>query len=345
MLIGDAEILGQVKVAYAQARTSGSAGKTLHRIFRDAINAGKESRTRTSIGNASVSVATAAIAKAKEHIGSLAGKTVLVIGAGKMGTTAAKRLKLEGAAEFAIVNRTHERALELVKKLGCGQAIEPDLLNEALAASDVVITSTGAPHFVLTPQNVEDAMSVRPGRPMVLIDIAIPRDVDPSVASIPGVTVHDIDTMNKTIDVTLDHRRAAVPLVEAIIASHIDDFDTWYRSRASIPVISSLARKAEAIRNNEMEKLIGKCPGLTARERGLVAGMSMTIVSKLLHSAIVKIREDSGEAAEIAARARIIDELFELQLDQSKLAEQFWEGLAASESLAYDEGPVNRRRL
>jgi glutamyl-tRNA reductase len=330
MLIGDAEVLGQVKAAYGHARRSRSLGKTLHRVFRDAINAGKAARTRTAIGNESVSIATAAIAKAKEHVGSLGGKHVLLIGAGKMGTTAAKRLKLEGAAALSIVNRSPERARELVEKLGCGQAIDAERLHEALAAADVVIASTNAPHFVLTPENVEGAMRARPDRPLFLIDIAIPRDVDPAVAAISDVCVFDIDTMNKTVDLTLEHRRAAIPLVEEIIREHIEVFEAWYRSRAAIPVIASLAQKAETIRNSEVERLFGRCPDLTERERILVAGMSLTIVSKLLHSAITRIRDDAGgEAAEAEARARIIDDLFELRLDQSKLQTEYWASFSA----------------
>jgi glutamyl-tRNA reductase len=319
MLIGDAEVLGQVKAAYGHARRSRSLGQTLHRAFRDAINAGKAARSRTAIGNESVSIATAAIAKAREHVGAFAGKDVLLIGAGKMGSAAAKRLKVEGAGSLTIVNRTYERAEALVEKLGVGQALDPDSLAAALEVADVVISSTDAPHFVLTYDTVDVAMRVRCDRPLLLIDVAIPRDVDPEVAKIPGVCVYDIDTMNRTVDRTLEHRRAAIPFVEEIIREHIEAFEDWYRSRSAIPVIASLAQKAESIRNSELERLFGRCPDLSERERVLVSGMSLTIVSKLLHSAITRIRDDAGgEGADAEARVRIIDDLFELRLDQPK---------------------------
>jgi glutamyl-tRNA reductase len=325
MLIGDAEVLGQVKDAYRQARRARSLGKTLHRVFNEALGAGKAARSKTVIGNESVSIATAAIAMAKVHVGDLHGKSVLVIGAGKMGKTAAKRLKIEGAEEILIANRTHERARELVSDLGIGQAVELGSLVDALKVADVVITSTGASHFVLTPGNVAEAMLARPERPLFVIDVAVPRDVDPEVARIPGVALVDIDRMGETVDVTLEHRRAAIPLVETIIADHLSIFDVWYRSRAAIPVISSLSQKAESIRSAEVERVLGRCPGLSERERILIAGMSLTIVSRLLHSVITKIRDDaSAEAAEVQARTRLIDELFELRLDEAKLQAEPW---------------------
>ena len=316
MLIGEAEILGQIKDAYHLAQKSDSLGATLHRLFREAINAGKAARSQTAIGNESVSVATAAISLAKEHVGELAGKTILLVGAGKMGQTAAKRLKAEGARSVLVVNRTHERARELVARLGVGEAVELPEMTEALKAADIVITSTGASHFVLGPENVGEAMLARLDRPMFIIDIAVPRDVDPDVATIPGVRVTDIDRLSETIDETLEHRRAAIPFVEEIIAEHLAFFDRWYQAQPVVPVIASLTRKAEAIRDAEAERLFARCPELSDRERMLITGMSLTIVSKLLHSAVARIRHSaSGDRAEALAQARLIDALFELQSD------------------------------
>jgi glutamyl-tRNA reductase len=314
MLVGDAEVLGQVKEAYGLARQSRSAGETLHRAFREAITTGKAARSRTAIANESVSIATAAIALAKEHVGSLEGKRVLVVGAGKMGKIAAKRLKLEADCELIVANRTHQRARDLVKELGIGAALELSSLGEALGIADIVIASTGAPHFVITPELVGEAMQLRPNRPLCIVDIAIPRDVDPNVATIEGVRVSDIDAMSKAVDVTLDRRRAAIPAVERIVDERVSAFEGWYRSRGTMSVIASLGAKAEAIRTAELDRLLARCPGMGDRERGLVAGMSMSIVSKLLHSAIARIRDDAGaEAADVEARVRLIGELFELE--------------------------------
>ena len=315
MLIGEAEILGQVKDAYVQAQRARSLGKTLHNLFREALEAGKDARTQTAISSDSTSVATAAVAFAKQHVGDLAGKVVLVIGAGKMGAIAARRLRDEGAAQIVVLNRSHKRARDVVDTLGDGArtADLPGLVN-ALKEADVVVTSTGASHFVVTPGNVAEAMAARPQRPLFIVDIAVPRDVDPDVAHIPGVGLVDVDGLKDLVDVTLEKRREAIPLVEEIIATHVERFGQWYQSRVAVPVISSLMQKAETIRAGELEKLLARCPELSDREINLVTGMSLTIVSKLLHSAVVRIRDKAVEnRAEAMTHARMLDELFELQ--------------------------------
>jgi glutamyl-tRNA reductase len=323
MLIGEAEILGQVKDAYNRAQHARSLGKTLHALFREALNAGKAARSQTAIGGESVSVATAAIALSKEHVGELQGKNVLLVGAGKMGQTAAKRLKHEGA-RITIVNRTHERARELVEELGVGEAVDLPSLSEALKDADVVITSTGASHFILRPGNVAESLLTRPERPLFVIDIAVPRDVDPEVARVPGVRVAHIDELGATVDLTLERRRSAVPLVEEIVAEHVRRFIEWHGARLAVPVIALLTQRAESIRSNEVDRLFARCPDLSARERMLITGTSLTIISKLLHSAVAKIRDTlSDDGDESLARARLLDELFDLRTDSPVPPEPF----------------------
>ncbi|GAC1415290.1 MAG: glutamyl-tRNA reductase [Candidatus Velthaea sp.] len=313
MLIGEAEILGQVKDAFIQAQRARSLGKTLHNLFREALNAGKAARSQTPIGAESTSVATAAVDFAKRHVGNLDDKSVLVIGAGKMGALAAKRLKSEGAREISIINRSHHKAREVVEELGIGRAIEMPGLVEAMQTTDIVVTSTGASHFILTPGNMAEAMLARPARPLFIVDIAVPRDVDPDVARIPGVHVVDIDALKNVVEDNLVHRREAIPLVEEIISEHAERFQQWYQARVAVPVISSLTQKAEAIRESEVERLFARCPDLTERERMLITGTSLTIISKLLHTAVTKIRDKAVENhAEALTHALILDELFDL---------------------------------
>ncbi|MDB5093231.1 MAG: Glutamyl-tRNA reductase [Candidatus Eremiobacteraeota bacterium] len=315
MLIGEAEILGQVKDAYVQAQRARSLGKTLHTLFREALEAGKNARAQTTISSDSTSVATAAVAFAKQHVGDLAGKVVLVIGAGKMGAIAARRMRDEGAAQIVVLNRSHRRARDVADEIGEAARVAdlPGLVN-ALKEADVVVTSTGASHFIVTPGNVAEAMLARPNRPLFIVDIAVPRDVDPEVTRINGVGLIDVDGLKDLVDVTLEKRREAIPLVEEIIATHVERFAQWYQSRVAVPVISSLMQKAESIRAAELERLLARCPDLSERERSLVTGMSLTIVSKLLHSAIVRIRDKAVEnRAEALTHARMLDELFELQ--------------------------------
>jgi glutamyl-tRNA reductase len=315
MLIGEAEILGQVKDAYVQAQRSRTLGKSLHMLFREAINAGKTARSRTAIAGDSTSIATAAVEAAKRHLGSLGGKTVLVVGAGKMGAIAARRLRAEGAAEIIILNRSHGRAADVAGALGSGARVadQPGIVS-ALAEADVVVTSTGASTFVITVSDVAAALATRPDRPLFIVDIAVPRDVDPEVAELAGVGLVDIDGLADVIAVTLERRREAVPLVEEIVARHVARFAEWYQSRTAVPVIASLVRKAETIREGEVARLLARCPELSERERTLITGMSLTIVSKLLHSAITRIRDKAIEnGAEALTQARMLDELFELR--------------------------------
>jgi glutamyl-tRNA reductase len=315
MLIGEAEILGQVKDAYIAAQQAKSLGKSLHRLFREALNAGKHARSQTRIGDESTSIATAAIDAAKARLGPLEGKSVVVIGAGKMGRTAVRRLRDEGAQRLIVTNRTISRAQELIAEVGFGEAIEMPGLVEALGAADVVVTSTGSSHFVVKRETVAQAMAQRPDRPLFIIDIAVPRDTDPSVRELPGVTLVDVDGLKTVIDERLGVRREAIPQVEEIIEEFIARFGSWYQSRLAVPVIASLTQKAEAIRTNELARLFGRCPELSEREKMLVTGMSMTIVSKFLHSVVVKIRDKAtSNHAEAIAQARLLDELFELNL-------------------------------
>jgi glutamyl-tRNA reductase len=327
MLIGEAEILGQVKDAYIQAQRARSLGKTLHTLFREALTAGKAARSQTTIGNDSTSVATAAVDFAKSHVGTIVSSSVLVIGAGKMGALAARRLKTEGATEISVVNRSHDRARSVVAELGVGRALEMPGLVEAMQSADIVITSTGASHFILTPGNVAEAMLARPTRSLTIIDIAVPRDVDPEVARIPGVHLVDIDALKHVVEDNLDHRREAIPLVEEIISEHTERFHQWYQSRVAVPVISSLTQKAEAIRESEIERLFSRCPELTDRERMLITGTSLTIISKLLHTAVVKIRDKAVEnRAEAMTHALMLNELFDLR---TKLIEEVSVGVLA----------------
>jgi glutamyl-tRNA reductase len=321
MLIGEAEILGQVKDAYVQAQQAKSLGKTLHRLFREAINAGKHARTQTRIGDESASIATAAIEAAKARLGSLDRTSVLVIGAGKMGRTAVRRLRQEGAERLIVTNRTMSRAQELVSEVGFGEAIEMPGLVDAIAASDIVVTSTGASHFVVTREHVRKALTRRPQRPLFVIDIAVPRDADPEIAQIPGVSLVDVDGLKSVVDEKMEIRREAIPQVEEIVEEFIDRFSSWYRGRLAVPVIAAVTQKAEAIRMRELERLFSRTPEMSERERMLVTGMSMTIVSKLLHSVVVKLREKlTVDRAEAMSHARVLEELFELDISE-QLAE------------------------
>jgi glutamyl-tRNA reductase len=317
MLIGEAEILGQVKDAYVAATHAKSLGRTLHRLFRDAVAAGKTARAQTRIGGESVSIATAAVEAARGHLGTLDGATILVVGAGKMGRNAVNRLRGEGAARVIVANRTLARSRDLVNEAGLGEAVEMPELADALALADVVVASTGASQFVLDEARVGAAMARRPRRPLFIVDIAVPRDVDPAASNVANVSLVDIDGLKSVVNERIELRREAIPAVETIIAHYVERFEEWYRSRVAVPVIARLTQKAEAIRATELERLFARCPDLDERERMLVTGMSLTIVSKLLHSAILKLRERAtSDHAEALSSVRVLEDLFELHLKE-----------------------------
>jgi glutamyl-tRNA reductase len=315
MLIGEAEILGQVKDAYVQAHRSQTLGTSLHMLFREALAAGKEARTRTKIADDSTSIATAAVDAAIAHVGELRERTVLLVGAGRMGTIAARRLHDGGAQRLVVLNRSQRRAADLAGSL-TGSVSSGGLpeIADALADADIVITSTGASHFVVTADDVRAALARRPQRPLFFVDIAVPRDVDPDVAGIDGVGLLDVDGLHAAVAMTIERRREAIPQVEAIIARHAERFARWYRSRIAVPIITSLVQKAETIRDGELARLLGRLPELDERQRTLITGMTMTIVSKLLHGPVTRIREKAIEnGAGAITHARMLDELFELR--------------------------------
>ena len=289
MLIGEAEILGQVKDAYIAAQQAKSVEKTLHTLFREALNIGKRARSKTSIGQDSVSVATAAVELARRHVGNIADCNVLVVGAGKMGMLATKRFAALHAREIVVANRSAQRAHDVITAIGRGYAVGIPDIATTLHNTDIVVTSAGASAFLLTPSLVRGVMEQRT-RPLFLVDIGVPRDIDPDVAEIPGVELVDIDALKLVVEDTLDRRRAAIPRVEILVREHVERFGKWYRARNAVPVISALAQKAENIREREIERLFLRLPHLTERERTLIQGTSMTIVSKLLHGALVRIR-------------------------------------------------------
>lgn len=317
MLIGDAEILGQVKDAFIAAHHAKSLGKTLHRLFREALSAGKAARAQTAISDESPSIATAALEAARGIFGTLADRNVVIVGAGKMGRTAAKRLRSEGTQNLIVTSRTTKNAEGVVGEAGIGHAVDMSGLVDALQSADVVLTATGSPHFVLTTEAVAQAMARRAGHPLLILDIAVPRDVHPAVAAIPGVRVIDIDALKSHVDEKLAVRREAIPQVEEIVAEYEQRFAQWYQTRVAVPAITSLTDKAERIRSAELERLFARCPDLSEREKMLITGMSMTVISRLLHTAVTKIRDKAlQDRSEALAHVRLLDELFELNVEQ-----------------------------
>ncbi|MHB9089800.1 MAG: glutamyl-tRNA reductase [Chloroflexota bacterium] len=310
MILGEPQILGQVRAAYENSIPCHTAGPILTRAFHAAMKVGKKVRSDTAISRHAVSISYAAVEQARRIFGGLDGRRILLIGAGKMAELAARTLLDSGVSDVVVANRTLAKATELAERFG-GRASEFACLPELLAEADVVISSTGAPDFVLTPAPVRRALTARNGRPLFLIDIAVPRDVDPAVQEIEGVYLYDIDDLQAVCAANVEERRKEVGQARAIIAAELTEFAAWWESLEVVPTISALRERADVIRRAEVEKTLNRFGGLSDEQRASLDAMARAIVNKILHQPITRLKAKSA-AQDGAEYARVLRELFAL---------------------------------
>ncbi|MCB9418216.1 MAG: glutamyl-tRNA reductase [Ardenticatenaceae bacterium] len=305
LVLGEPQILGQVNSAYTAAAQTHAAGPVLRRLFEAAIRAGKRARTETAISSNPASISSVAIALAQTAAGSLADKTAVIIGAGEMAELALKALQARQISAVTVVNRTCPRAQLLTDRLG-GTARGLDELGEQLLTADIVISATGAPHFILDAALIERLMEKRNGRALVLIDIAVPRDIDPQAALIPGVILFDVDDLQDKLDKALAARQREVPRVEAIIAEEQTNLTNQLRELAAKPFITDLRQKAEEIRQRELERTLRHLGDVDPQVAVHLQYLSRSLVNKLLHEPTIRVKEQAsnGRSAEYVATAR-----------------------------------------
>jgi glutamyl-tRNA reductase len=295
---GEGEILGQVRAAYE----AGAAGPLLSRLFHDALHAGKRARAQTTIAESPASVSSAGAALAQQVFGELEGRRVLVVGAGKVGELAARSLAARGAEIAGVVNRSDARGEDLARRFGA-RAVPLQGFAGELASVDVVVTCTGAPGFLLGPDDVRD----RRGRPLFVIDLAVPRDVDPAVNDLDGCYLYDIDDLEAVVESSLAGRRREAERAEAIVAEEAERFRAWQASLDVVPTIASLRARAEAIRSAELSKA-----RLSDEQREAVDSITTQIVNKLLHLPTVRMKE-AAAAADGVLYADAVRHLFGLE--------------------------------
>jgi glutamyl-tRNA reductase len=310
MIVGETQILGQVTEARSAALGQGAAGPVLSALFLTAIRAGRRARAETGISRNPASVSSAAVRLAEERVGSLANAQVLVVGAGEMAELALAALVRRGVTGVTVVNRTDERAQQLAQRWQA-RALTFERLADALATADIVVTSTGAPHMVIFPHMVEAAMAQRPDRPLVLVDIAVPRDVDPGVNAIPHVHSYDLDDLQAHASTTVAERRREVPAVEAIVAEEATAFESWARGLDALAVITGLRARADAIRSAEVEKTLRRLAHLDEEDRRRIEALSEALVNKLLHEPTVRLKAEAGNG-HAAEYASVVSYLFGL---------------------------------
>ena len=289
MVLGESQILGQVRDAMSAATQAGSLNGVLSRLMHSAIRVGKRARSQTHIGRYSVSVSSVAVELARKTAGTLEGKTVLVISAGSTGKLAAHSLADSGAERVLVTNRTPARAAALARSIG-GQTVPFSHLPRALAESDIVISGTGAGGFVLGPELVAPAVASRNGSPLLLLDVAVPRDIDPAVRELPGVHLFDIDDIEAVSRASLRGRRREVLRVEAHVEDEVEDFLAWWRSLDVVPAIAALRERAEEIRHGELERALRRMPDLDDEERERIEAMTRAIVKKMLDRPIARLK-------------------------------------------------------
>ncbi|HEV7678918.1 MAG TPA: glutamyl-tRNA reductase [Candidatus Dormibacteraeota bacterium] len=295
-LLGEGEIVRQVREAWDAARREGAAGQTLSSLFRHAIEVGKRARSETAISRGTTSLSQAAVAMAAERLDGLLGRTALVVGAGEMGRGIAQALaSVAGAGEILVANRTSSKAIALAERVR-GRPLQLDHLVTALEGTDLVVTSTGSPDVQLTADDVRSALPGRRGRPLMIVDVAVPRDVDPAVGDLPGVTLLNMDDLKAFVDASIAQRRHEVGAVNQIVAEEVERFFQLLAHREAAPVVAALRQLGEQLRQEELDRHRARLTGMTEQERAVVESVTRGILAKLLHEPTVRLKAASGSA-------------------------------------------------
>lgn len=298
LVLGEGQILSQVKEAYTIAKSAQATSTILNTLFNRAIAAGKRVRTETKIAYSSVSVSSAAVALAEKKLCGLEGKSALIFGAGKMAQLTAQHLLAHGLKKIFVANHHLSRAEEMAAKIGGVAVAWEDALTSA-AHVDIIITSTGAPHYVIKPWQTQQLMTRRQGRGIFFIDIAVPRDVDPEVGKIKGVTLYNIDDLESVVEKNLQARQREAILAKKIIAEDAAALTARFKYLNFQPLMASLSERAEKIRQREVRKVLGKLPDMTDDEWKILEQMTRRIVRKLLRMPMMKLNASAGTDEEI----------------------------------------------
>lgn len=295
MVVGEAQIMGQIKDAYHVAQARATTGVILNRLFRHALEVGKRVRTETRIGENPVSVSSVAVEMARRVFEDLTGRTVIILGAGKMGEATATHLVSQGVSSVVVSNRSFNRAEEMAERFN-GQAIRYDDLGDYLHLADIVISSTGAPHYMLRRGEVERAMKRRQNRPVFFIDIAVPRDIEPGVNDVYNAFLYNIDDLNEIAAANTVARKREAGKAKVIIAEEVDNFSQWLSSLDIVPTITALREMAEEIKQAELARAMGKLERpLSERDRNRIEALATGIVNKILHAPTVELKRAAHE--------------------------------------------------
>jgi glutamyl-tRNA reductase len=289
LVVGEPQILGQVKAAYAAARSQEAVGSILGNLLEQAFHVAKRVRTETGIASSAVSISSAAVELARKIFGDLAGRSVLIIGAGEMAELALRHLQDDGVRSILVANRSYDRAVELAQQWG-GRAVTFEGFRQEMVGADIVLSSTAAPHVILEKEDMEAIILQRRHRPIFLIDIANPRDIDPACNDVDNVYLYNIDDLQAVVSANLRERQKEAERAEAIIEREVGVYLDWLRAQDVVPTIVSLRSRVEQIRNAELAKALGKMADLTPEEREIISAMSLAMVNKILHQPMTELK-------------------------------------------------------
>jgi glutamyl-tRNA reductase len=311
MVVGEPQILGQMKAAYALAKAHGAAGGLLEAVLTRAFSVAKRVRSETEIGKSAVSVGYVAVELAREIFGSLRGKKVLIVGAGKMSELAARHLHRSGAEQIFVTNRTHDRAVEMAE-LFKGSVVEYDRFTGRLPEIDIVVASSGAPHYILRKEDVRRVIEARRNRPMFFIDIAVPRNIEPEVNDLDNVFLYDIDDLQKVADANRQGRLKQVEQAEEIISEEVDRMVARLKAREVTPTIVRLQEQLEQLRLAELERMRSRLGPLTPEQEAALEALTRGIIAKIAHAPISELRKQAG-APDGIQTAELIRRVFRLE--------------------------------
>jgi glutamyl-tRNA reductase len=310
LVVGEPQILGQVKDAFQSAADKRCVGPVLSNVFRWSFGVGKRVRTETALGEGAVSVSFAAVALARKIFGRLQGRHVLVVGAGEISSLTAQHLRSQGVGDIVITSRTHAHAEALAAEVG-GRAVPWDGMIQALGAADIVLTATGSQRPIVTRAQLEAVQGRRRSSPLFIIDVAVPRDVDPAVGDIEQVFLYNIDDLQTIVQENLSRRAAEVEHAESIVNEEVTKFMAWQRSRGAAPTVVALRQRFEAIRRAELQRLEGKLGTLPPEARARVDEITRLIVEKLLLEPTEQLKALPDEETQ-AAYTEAVNRLFKL---------------------------------
>jgi glutamyl-tRNA reductase len=289
MIVGEAEIQGQVKRAYELALVEGATGPILNRAFRGALAAGKRARTETAVGEKGVSIPSVAVELAQRTLGDLSARRVLLIGAGETAELTARSLAARGSDAVFIANRGYNRAISLAQRFG-GSAVRIDELPAQLGRADIVVSTTNSPHHLIERPELEMIMGQRQGRPLLLIDLAVPRDIEPECRGIEGVSLHDVDDVQAIVERNASGREAEARRASGILDSELSRFERWLASQEVMPTVTALRERAEAIVSQVLAENASRWESLSSQDRERLETMARAIMNRLLHEPTVRIK-------------------------------------------------------